>query len=54
LGQIKEAVKQAIQDNDVQAGNVTLPALLETWESKQKENLELIKKTLEETLDNRL
>jgi hypothetical protein len=51
---IKEAVKQAIQENDVQAGNVTLPSLLETWESKQKENLEMIKKTMEETLDNRL
>jgi hypothetical protein len=54
LGQIKEAIKQAIQENDVQAGNVTLPSLLEGWALKQKESLELIKKTMEETLDNRL
>jgi hypothetical protein len=54
LGLIKEAVKQAIQENDVRAGNVTLPTLLETWALKQNESLELIKKTVEETLDSRL
>jgi hypothetical protein len=34
LALIKEAVKQAIQANDVQADNVTLPSLLESWYRK--------------------
>jgi hypothetical protein len=54
LSEIKEVVKQAIQENDVQAGNVTLPYLMGTWELKQNESLELIKKTMEESFDNRL
>jgi hypothetical protein len=45
LSEIKEVIKQAIKENDVQAGNVTLPYyLMGTWKLKQNESLELIKK----------
>ena len=54
LLEIKEVVKQAIEENDIQAGNVTIPFLMGTWELKQNESLELIKKTMEESFDNRL
>jgi hypothetical protein len=53
IQQIKEVVRQAIEENDIRAGNVTLPALVERMEERHKEEMEAIKQTIEKTLETR-